>query len=274
MRNLKQLIKRAVPTVMMLMAFVLQMQAQGGIKVKGTVVDNNAEPLIGASVVVKGNTSLGTVTDFDGNFALTVPSESTVLVVSYVGMTSREVKVGKERNLRITLQDDTELEEVIVVGYGQQKKASVVGAITQTTGETLQRAAGITDIGSALTGNLPGVITTASSGIPGEEDPQIIIRGQSSWNNSSPLILGDGIERPMSSVDIQSVATITVLKDASATAVYGVKGANGVILITTKRGTEGKAQIGVTANVIMKIPSMLPDKYDSYDAMVALNVAV
>ena len=260
----------------MLLAFSLQLQAQGGggITVKGTVVDNNAEPLIGASVVVKGNTSLGTVTDFDGNFVLKVPSESTTLVVSYVGMTSREVRVGKERNIKITLMDDTQLEEVIVVGYGQQKKASVVGAITQTTGETLQRAAGITDIGSALTGNLPGVVTTASSGIPGEEDPQIIIRGQSSWNNSSPLVLVDGIERPMSSVDIQSVATISVLKDASATAVYGVKGANGVILITTKRGSEGKAQIGVSANVIMKIPSMLPDKYDSYDALVARNKAI
>ncbi len=276
MRNLKQLIKRAVPAVLMLLAFSLQLQAQGGggITVKGTVVDNNAEPLIGASVVVKGNTSLGTVTDFDGNFVLKVPSESTTLVVSYVGMTSREVRVGKERNIKITLMDDTQLEEVIVVGYGQQKKASVVGAITQTTGETLQRAAGITDIGSALTGNLPGVVTTASSGIPGEEDPQIIIRGQSSWNNSAPLVLVDGIERPMSSVDIQSVATISVLKDASATAVYGVKGANGVILITTKRGSEGKAQIGVSANVIMKIPSMLPDKYDSYDAMVARNKAI
>jgi len=276
MRNLKQLIKRAVPAVLMLLAFSLQLQAQGGggITVKGTVVDNNAEPLIGASVVVKGNTSLGTVTDFDGNFVLKVPSESTTLVVSYVGMTSREVRVGKERNIKITLMDDTQLEEVIVVGYGQQKKASVVGAITQTTGETLQRAAGITDIGSALTGNLPGVVTTASSGIPGEEDPQIIIRGQSSWNNSSPLVLVDGIERPMSSVDIQSVATISVLKDASATAVYGVKGANGVILITTKRGSEGKAQIGVSANVVMKIPSMLPDKYDSYDAMVARNKAI
>lgn len=167
MRNLKQLIKRAVPAVLMLLAFSLQLQAQGGggITVKGTVVDNNAEPLIGASVVVKGNTSLGTVTDFDGNFVLKVPSESTTLVVSYVGMTSREVRVGKERNIKITLQDDTELEEVVVVGFGQQKKASVVGAITQTTGETLQRAAGITDIGSALTGNLPGVVTTASSGI-------------------------------------------------------------------------------------------------------------
>lgn len=276
MRNLKQLIKRAVPAVLMLLAFSLQLQAQGGggITVKGTVVDNNAEPLIGASVVVKGNTSLGTVTDFDGNFVLKVPSESTTLVVSYVGMTSSEVRVGKERNIKITLMDDTQLEEVIVVGYGQQKKASVVGAITQTTGETLQRAAGITDIGSALTGNLPGVVTTASSGIPGEEDPQIIIRGQSSWNNSSPLVLVDGIERPMSSVDIQSVATISVLKDASATAVYGVKGANGVILITTKRGSEGKAQIGVSANVIMKIPSMLPDKYDSYDALVARNTAI
>lgn len=126
------------------------------------------------------------------------------------------------------------------MGYGQQKKASVVGAITQTTGEVLQRAAGITDIGAALTGNLPGVVTTASTGMPGEEEPQIVIRGASSWNNSSPLILVDGIERPMSSVDMQSVATISVLKDASATAVYGVKGANGVILITTKRGQRAR----------------------------------
>ena len=274
MKNLKQLIRQTVLTTMMLFGCVLLMHAQGGITVKGTVADGSGEPLIGASVVVKGNTSLGTVTDFDGNFTLKVPSESSVLVISYVGMTSREIRVGKERTFNVTLQDDTQLEEIIVVGYGQQKKASVVGAITQTTGEVLERAAGVTDVGSALTGNLPGVVTTASSGIPGEEDPQIIIRGQSSWNNSSPLVLVDGIERPMSSVDIQSVATISVLKDASATAVYGVKGANGVILITTKRGAEGKAQIGVSANAIMKIPSMLPDKYDSYDALVARNVAV
>ena len=275
MRNLKQLIKRAVPTIMMLMA-VLQTYAQNGITVKGTVVDGNAEPLIGASVVVKGNTSLGTVTDFDGNFTLKVPSGSSTLVVSYVGMTSSEVKVGgaNQRNLVITLRDNTELEEVVVVGYGQQKKASVVGAITQTTGEVLERAAGVTDIGAALTGNLPGVITTASSGMPGDEEPQIVIRGASSWNNSAPLVLVDGIERPMSSVDIQSVATISVLKDASATAVYGVKGANGVILITTKRGQEGKAQISVSANAIMKIPSKLPDKYDSYDALMARNMAI
>ena len=275
MKQLESLVKRAVPALLLLLCSTLYAQAQGnGIDVRGTVVDNAGEPLIGASVIVKGNASQGTVTDFDGNFQLKVPSEQTVLVVSYVGMNTKELRVGKQRTFNVVLSDNTQLTEVIVVGYGQQKKASVVGAITQTTGEVLERAAGISDIGSALTGNLPGVVTMSSSGMPGEEEPQIIIRGASSWNNSSPLVLVDGIERPMSSVDIQSVATISVLKDASATAVYGVKGANGVILITTKRGQEGKAQINVSANAIMKMPSKIPEKYDSYDALMARNVAV
>ena len=275
MKQLESLVKRAVPALLLLLCSTLYAQAQGnGIDVRGTVVDNAGEPLIGASVIVKGNASQGTVTDFDGNFQLKVPSEQTVLVVSYVGMNTKELKVGKQRTFNVVLTDNTQLTEVIVVGYGQQKKASVVGAITQTTGEVLEHAAGISDIGSALTGNLPGVVTMSSSGMPGEEEPQIIIRGASSWNNSSPLVLVDGIERPMSSVDIQSVATISVLKDASATAVYGVKGANGVILITTKRGQEGKAQINVSANAIMKMPSKIPEKYDSYDALMARNVAV
>ena len=275
MKQLESLVKRAVPALLLLLCSTLYAQAQGnGIDVRGTVVDNAGEPLIGASVIVKGNASQGTVTDFDGNFQLKVPSEQTVLVVSYVGMNTKELRVGKQRTFNVVLTDNTQLTEVIVVGYGQQKKASVVGAITQTTGEVLERAAGISDIGSALTGNLPGVVTMSSSGMPGEEEPQIIIRGASSWNNSSPLVLVDGIERPMSSVDIQSVATISVLKDASATAVYGVKGANGVILITTKRGQEGKAQINVSANAIMKMPPKIPEKYDSYDALMARNVAV
>ena len=262
---------------MSLLALLLcsTMWAQGGgVSIKGTVVDSNGEALIGASVVVKGNTALGTVTDFDGNFSLNVPSESSTIVVSYVGMNTREMRVGKQRQFNVTLTDNTQLTEVVVVGFGQQKKASVVGAITQTTGEVLERAAGISDIGSALTGNLPGVVTMSSSGMPGEEEPQIIIRGTSSWNNSAPLVLVDGIERPMSSVDMQSVATISVLKDASATAVYGVKGANGVILITTKRGQEGKAQINVKADAIMKMPSKIPEKFDSYNALMARNTAI
>ena len=265
---------RRMSALLLMMTFCTTMWAQGGISIKGTVVDANGEALIGASVVVKGNTSVGAVTDFDGNFSLSVPSEATTIVASYVGMDSKELRVGKQREFKIVLTDNTQLQEVVVVGYGQQKKASVVGAITQTTGEVLERAAGISDIGAALTGNLPGVVTMASSGMPGDEEPQIVIRGTSSWNNSSPLVLVDGIERPMSSVDIQSVANISVLKDASATAVYGVKGANGVILITTKRGQEGKAQISVSANAIMKVPSKLPDKYDSYESLMARNTVV
>jgi TonB-linked SusC/RagA family outer membrane protein len=272
MRN-KQ-IHQFIALFLMLLLSTMSVWAQKGITVKGIVVDSNGEEIIGASVVVKGNTSIGTISDMEGNFMLTVPSEKSVLVISYIGMRTKEVPASTQR-MRVMLEDDTQqMEEVVVVGYGQQKKASVVGAITQTTGEVLQRAAGITDLGSALTGNLPGVVTTQSSGMPGEEEPQITIRGASSWNNSSPLVLVDGIERSMSSVDMQSVATISVLKDASATAVYGVKGANGVILITTKRGAEGKAQINVSANAIMKVPSKLPDKYDSYDGFVARNTAI
>ena len=275
MKNLKQLFRQTLPTILMLMVFCTTMQAQNGITVTGIVTDGAGDALIGASVVVKGNTSTGTVTDFDGNFQLKVPSESTVLVISYVGMTTKEVKIGKHRKFDVTLYDDTQLEEVVVVGYGQQKKASVVGAITQTTGEVLERAAGIGSVSAALTGNLPGVATIASSGQPGEEDPRIYIRGAAAWNtDAQPLILVDGVEREIKSVDISSVATVSVLKDASATAVYGVKGANGVILITTKRGQEGKARIDVGFNATLKAVSKLPRKYDSYDGYMLRNEAL
>ena len=251
----------------------LNAQAQK-IQVKGNLVDGTGEPLIGATVKVKGNPSVGAVTDLDGNFSISVPSENSTLVFTYVGMKTKEVKVGTKREFKLTLEDDNAIGEVVVVGYGQQKKASVVGAITQTTGKVLERAGGVSDIGSALTGNLPGVITSSSSGMPGDEDPKIVIRGVSSWNSSDPLILVDGIERPMSSVDIHSVQSISVLKDASATAVYGVKGANGVILITTKRGTEGKAKISASASSAIKLVSKLPETYGSADALYYANQAV
>jgi TonB-linked SusC/RagA family outer membrane protein len=260
---------------MVVLLFVLGSMASLAqtITANGNVKDKNGDPIIGATIVVKGRTATGTVSDLDGNFVLKGVKPSDQLVISYVGMTSQTVKAG--RNMSITLTDDQKvLQEVVVVGYGQQKKASVVGSITQTTGKVLERAAGINDIGSALTGNLPGVVTTASTGMPGEEDPKIVIRGASSWNSSDPLVLVDGVERSMSSVDIASVATISVLKDASATAVYGVKGANGVILITTKRGSEGKAKIDATVNMVMKVPSKLPNKYDAYDALEFRNEAI
>ena len=227
MKNVTKQIKKIHYLILLLLLSCLPTLAQNGVTVKGTVVDGNGETVIGASVVVKNNNSIGTISDIDGNFTLVVPNDKVTLVVSFIGMKSQEVKIAGQKTLKITLEDDSQqLEEVVVVGYGQQKKASVVGAITQTSAKVLERAGGVSDLGSALTGNLPGVITTASTGMPGEEDPQIVIRGASSWNNSSPLILVDGIERPMSGIDVNSVESISVLKDASATAVYGVKGAN------------------------------------------------
>ena len=267
---------RSVPVALMLFAFSIMSYAQDAITVKGTVIDTTGDPLIGATVVVKDQTTLGTVTDIDGNYELKVPSEQTVLVFSYVGMTSKEVRVGRQRDIKVTLEDDTQqVEEVVVVGFGQQKKVSVVGAITQTTGAVLERTAGIGSVGAAITGNLPGVTTIASSGQPGEEDPRIYIRGAAAWNqDAQPLILVDGVKREIKSVDITSVATISVLKDASATAVYGVEGANGVILITTKRGVEGKARIDVGYNQTLKAVSKLPRKYDSYDGYMFRNQAI
>ena len=240
--------------LLLMMTFCTTMWGQGGIAIKGTVVDSNGEAMIGASVVIKGNTSVGTVTDFDGNFSLSVPSESTTIVVSYVGMTTQELKVGKQRDFKVTLSDNTEL---------------------QTTGEVLERAAGIGSVSAALTGNLPGVATIASSGQPGEEDPRIYIRGAAAWNqDAQPLILVDGVKREIKSVDVTSVATVSVLKDASATAVYGVEGANGVILITTKRGVEGKARIDIGFNATLKAVSKLPHKYDSYDGYMLRNQVI
>ena len=271
---MKTKLNRKIPALVFCLLFSCVMASAQQFTAKGVVVDSNGEPVIGGGVALKGNETVGTVTDLDGNFALTVPGDNAVLVVSFIGMETVEVPVTKSA-MRIVLNDDSlMLEETIVVGYGQQKKASVVGAITQTTGEVLERAAGVTSVGAALTGNLPGVVTTQSTGMPGEEDPKITIRGGSSWNGSDPLVLVDGIERPMTSVDISSVESISVLKDASATAVYGVKGANGVILVTTKRGTEGKAKIDVGFNATMKAPSKLPNKLDSYDALMARNVAL
>ncbi|MDE6380121.1 MAG: TonB-dependent receptor [Muribaculaceae bacterium] len=240
--------------------------------VKGNVVDESGEPLIGVTVRVDG-TSIGTATDIDGNYSINVPNiKKDHLLYGYVGMADQKIAVNGRTTINVVMKEDSELlDEVVVVGYGQQKKASVVGAIATTSGTTLAKAGGVSSVGAALTGNLPGVTTMASSGKPGEEDPQIVIRGQTSWNGSDPLILVDGIERPMSTVDIQSVESISVLKDASATAVYGVKGANGVILITTKRGQEGRAQIGVSVNAAAKVVSKLPSVVGSPEALYMRN---
>ncbi|MFC5283031.1 SusC/RagA family TonB-linked outer membrane protein [Pedobacter alpinus] len=238
--------------------------------VRGTILDENKQPVIGASVTVKG-LQIATQTDLDGKFAINVPDNRSILV-NFIGMLQQEINVSGKNNITITMKDNlAQLGEVVVVGYGTQKKESLVGAISQTNSKVLERTGGVTNLGMALTGNLPGVVTVSSSGMPGGEDPQILIRAQTTWNESSPLILVDGVERPLGSIDISSVESISVLKDASATAVFGVKGANGVILVTTKTGTAGKAVIRGRVNTTVKTISKLPAKYDSYDALSLRN---
>ncbi len=243
--------------------------------VTGNVVDDTGEPLIGVTVMVVGVPG-GTVTDLDGNYSINVPDlKKGELRFTYVGMDPVHVKVNSRNVVDVVMKsNDASLDELVVVGYGQQKKASVVGAIAQTSGATLEKAGGVSNIGAALTGNLPGVVTMSSSGMPGDEDPKIVIRGKTSWNGSDPLVLVDGVERPMSSVDMGSVESVSVLKDASATAVYGVKGANGVILITTKRGQEGRAEIGVSLNMATKFKSKLPGTAGSPEALYMRNTII
>lgn len=248
------------------------------ILVTGRVLaEDSKEGLPGVNVIVKGTTT-GAITDIDGNYRISIPSRDAVLQFSFIGYVPIEVSVGSQQVIDVTMKlDVTSLDEIVIVGYGEQKKETVVGAVTQTEAEVLERTAGIPNVSSALTGNLPGLITTASTGMPGEENPRIVIRGNNTWNgDNGPLILVDGIERPefFNTMDVASVQSISVLKDASATAVFGSRGANGVIIVTTKRGKTGRAEIVAKVNTGAKVVSKLPGKKDSYDAIRVRNRAI
>lgn len=247
--------------------------------VTGKVVDSNGAPLIGATVMVKG-TTIGILTDISGKYTLTnVPGNAT-LSFTYIGMIPQEIPWKGQTMLDIVLKETLmTLEEVVVIGYGVQKKESVVGAISQTTNEQLQRTGNVTDFKQALTGQLPGVVTLTSSGEPGGtgkgySSTSIFIRGMNTWNGGQPLILVDGVERSMDNLDVNEVENISILKDASATAVFGVKGANGVILINTKRGSIGKPKLSFTYNATAKALSKLPKMMESYSAILIRDEAI
>jgi len=245
------------------------------IPITGKVTDDKTgQPLAGVTVRVKG-TTIATMTDGEGNYRIKVPDNNSVLVFTMVSFEETERSVGSKTLISTTLKEKlSSLNEVIVVGFGQQKKESVVGSIAQVSGKVLERTGGVTSLGAALTGNIPGLVTTATTGMPGDENPNILIRAQTSFNGSSPLVLIDNIKRSLNDIDINSVATISVLKDASATAVFGVEGANGVILITTKRGQVGTAKVDINVNTTAKTVSRLPNKYDAYDALKIKNMIV
>ena len=229
--------------LMLLMSFCF-IGAHAQETVRGIVKDVTGEPLIGANVLEKGTASNGAITDINGKFTLKVAGKKSVIVVSMIGMRTMEIPVPKDGQLlNIELKDDAQaLEEVVVVAYGQQKKASVTGAISAVGNRELKQGP-TSSVTNSLTGRIPGLVTRQTSGRPGEDAAALYIRGRATVNDASPLIMVDGVERDFSQLDPDEIESVSVLKDASATAVYGVRGANGVILVTTRRGNTGKAKV-------------------------------
>lgn len=231
---------------------------------KGIVKDATGESIIGASVIVKGTTN-GAITDFEGNFALTNVKKGDIIVISYVGYQKQEVK-WNGGTLNVVLKDDTEvLSEVVVVGYGVQKKANLSGAVAQVNSDELTNRP-ISNVSSGLQGLMPGVTITAGQGRPGEDGSNIRIRGVGTLNNASPYILIDGVESgSMNDLDPNDIESISVLKDASSAAIYGSKASNGVILITTKRGKTGAPRISYNGYVGIQNATATIDRVSSAD---------
>ena len=224
---------------------------------KGVVKDAAGEAIIGASVVVRGTTN-GSITDFDGNFELSGVKKGAVLQVSYVGYITQEVKYdGKDLNV-ILKEDNMNLEEVVVVGYGTQKKANLTGSVANVNNKLIESRP-ITSVSAGLQGLLPGVTVTQRSGQPGADNGTIRVRGTGTFNVADPMVIVDGVESTMNDIDANDIESISVLKDAASAAIYGSKAANGVILITTKRGKSGQSQVNYSGLVGWQALTQLPE---------------
>lgn len=237
-------------------------QQQGVIK--GTVMDDKGEPIIGANVIANGSAT-GTITDINGNFRISVKL-GTKLKISYIGYADQVI--AAKDNMKIVLAEDaTALEEVEIVAYGVQKKVSVTGAIASVKAEDVMRTP-VGSISNVLGGQMSGLTTIQYSGEPGADAADILVRGKATWADSSPLIQIDGVVRTasdMAQLDPNEIESISILKDASATAVFGIRGANGVVLITTKRGKEGKTKISFTTSASVLMPTKMVEQANSYE---------
>ena len=250
--------------LMLFAAISLSVSAQT-ITVKGNVKDTTGEPIIGASVVEKGNTTNGTITDLDGNYSIKVPSKAT-LTISYIGMKTQDIAVKGQSQINVTLSDDTQaLDEVVVIGYGTVAKKDLTGSVSSVSAKQIA-AIPVSSASEALQGKMAGVSITTTEGSP-DADVKIRVRGGGSLSqDNSPLYIVDGF--PVSSIsdiaptDIQSV---DVLKDASSTAIYGARGANGVIIITTKSGQEGKVQVNFGASYGLRKVTKMVDVLNPYE---------
>ena len=227
-------------------------------KITGTVTDIKGEPIIGASVLVKG-AGTGTVTDVDGNFTLDAPADA-LLAVSYIGYKTQEVKVGNKNSYSIQLQDDTEvLDEVVVVGYGVQKKSSLTGAVASISSQEISKQVS-SNVASSLQGRTPGVDIVQQAGVAGA-DVNIVIRGAASFGATEPLYVIDGAfsNAGLSSLNPNDIESIEVLKDGAAAAIYGSRAANGVVLITTKKGKSGKPVIQIDGSFAFQKTTNIPE---------------
>lgn len=241
------------------------------IRISGTVVDKEKNPLPGVTVIVEG-TTIGASTGIDGHFYLNAPDKNSVLVVQYLGYKTQNLRVGDDINFNVTLYEDAaELDEVVVVGYGNQKKMSVIGSIQTLEPKNLQVGSN-RSLSNNLAGQLAGVIAVRPSGEPGYDNSNFWIRGIASFSgNTSPLVLVDGIERSLNDIDPAEIESFSVLKDASASAMYGVRGANGVIIINTKRGTVAPPSIDFRIEQSVSTPTKLPQFIGAAEYMSLLN---
>ena len=241
--------------------------------ITGVVQDQNGAPLIGVSVSVTGTTT-GTATDFEGKFTLKVPAGAE-LNVTYFGFKPLKVKVGNRTSFTITMEEDVQtLDDVVVVAYGTQKKESITAAISSVSSKELRQSSS-PNIANALAGRLAGLTSLQNGGSqPGFDDANLYLRGMATVNGTSPLILIDGVPRDnIRTLNANEVETVSVLKDASATAMYGVRGANGVILITTKRGQAGQTEMNVTFDQTWQAYTRQPTRVDAWEFMTMRNEA-
>lgn len=242
------------------------------LSISGKITDEKGSPLPGVSVRLKG-TSIGTVSGPEGTYTLNIAQATGTLTFSFIGYKVREEEIAGRKKIDISLlPEDNKLNELVVVGYGTQKKTDVTGSVASIKGETLVKAAQ-PNLMNSLAGRLTGVISTQQSGKPGFDDPKFVIRGKSTFGDNTSLILVDGIERSFSRMDPNEIESITVLKDAASAAVYGARAANGVILVTTKRGTEGKPTISYTSSLGFQEPARIPSLMNAYDYATYLNIA-
>ncbi|MFC6999151.1 SusC/RagA family TonB-linked outer membrane protein [Rufibacter roseus] len=240
---------------------------------RGKVVDEKNEPLIGATVIIKGTTS-GSSTDYDGRFVMEVPTAQTVLQISYLGYETMETPAGAERDRTFSLKpDQAKIGEVVVVGFGVQEKESMVSSVATVKGEQLRMPT--RNLSNNLAGQVAGMIAVQRSGEPGYDNSEFFIRGMSTFAGSnSPLVLVDGVPRSLYDIEPDEIETLTLLKDATATAIYGAEGANGVLLITSKRGKAQKTTITYRGETSIQSPTRAPRYANSYDYLRLYNEAL